>query len=245
MSNLEDSNVSWPAILKKIASLDSNDLRKLDAFLNQLKGSGSCGVSSSSAKLDWPRAPVHRLEGKGTFIVTAATLHKQHHFRTPDSLDHLQQELFAKADQYGWRLEAWAIFSNHYHFVGHALEDAKSLSPMLSHLHNNAAAWVNDRDQKRNRQVWHNFWETELTYEKSYLARLNYVHHNAVKHGLVSAANQYPWCSAGWFERVASRSQVKTIYGFKTDKLKVLDDFEVLMPESMRAEGKDENIPKR
>jgi hypothetical protein len=28
-----------------------------------------------------------------------------------------------------------------------------------------------------------------LTFEKSWLARLNYVHHNAVKHGLVPLAN--------------------------------------------------------
>ena len=34
-------------------------------------------------------------------------------------------------------------------------------------------------------------------------------------------ANQYHWCSAAWFERVAPPSTVKTIYGFKTDKLNV------------------------
>ena len=176
--------------------------------------------------------PFIALREKALLSLPPLTLHKQHHFRTAASLDNLQQELLAKADQYGWQLEAWAVFSNHYHFVGHALEDAKSLSPMLSHLHNNVAVWVNERERKPERQVWHNFWETALTFEKSYLARLNYVHHNAVKHGLVAQANQYPWCSAGWFEKVASRSQVKTIYGFKTDKLKVMDDFEVLMPES-------------
>jgi putative transposase len=38
-------------------------------------------------------------------------------------------------------------------------------------------------------------------------------------------ANQYRWCSAAWFERTASPAQVKTIYGFKIDRLKVQDDF--------------------
>ena len=51
------------------------------------------------------------------------------------------------------------------------------------------------------------------------------MHQNAVKHGLVRVANQYPWCSAAWFERVASPAQVKTIYSFKTDQVKVEDDF--------------------
>jgi len=36
------------------------------------------------------------------------------------------------------------------------------------------------------------FWDTRLTFEKSWLARLNYVHQNAVKHELVSIANEYP-----------------------------------------------------
>jgi len=51
------------------------------------------------------------------------------------------------------------------------------------------------------------------------------VHQNAVKHKLVAVANQYPWCSAAWFERVASPAQVKTIYRFKIDGVKVEDDF--------------------
>jgi len=64
-----------------------------------------------------------------------------------------------------------------------------------------------------------------LTFERSWLARLNYVHQNPVKHGVVPVANQYPWCSAAWFERTASPAQVKTIYSFKTDRVNVYDDF--------------------
>jgi len=51
------------------------------------------------------------------------------------------------------------------------------------------------------------------------------VHQNAVKHKLVAVANQYRWCSAAWFERNASPAQVKTIYGFKVDQVKIEDDF--------------------
>jgi len=55
---------------------------------------------------------------------------------------------------------------------------------------------------------------------------LNYVLQNAVKHKLVAVANQYPWCSAAWFERTASPAMVKSIYRFKTDRINVPDDFE-------------------
>jgi putative transposase len=126
---------------------------------------------------------------------------------------------------YGWRLEAWAVFSNHYHFIGRSTRDSVELSVFLTHLHANTARELNQIDQGAGRTVWFNFWDSKLTYERSYLARLNYVHQNAVKHGLVFVANQYPWCSAAWFERTATLSMVRTIYGFKTDKLKIMDDF--------------------
>jgi len=132
------------------------------------------------------------------------------------------------ARDFEWRLEAWSVFSNHYHFIGHSpVEGANNLSEMLGLLHEKTAKWVNRLDDESGREVWHNFWETKLTHRNSYLARLNYVHQNPVKHGLAPVANQYPWCSAGWFERTARPAQVKTIYSFKVDKLKVLDDYDV------------------
>lgn len=179
----------------------------------------------------WPHAPLHRLGEGGSFFVTVGTYLKAHHFRGVDRLAVLHRGLLAVAGRYGWQLEAWAVFSNHYHFVAHSPAneaDAKSLSPMLGLLHRKTAKWINRLDEAPGRQVWHNFRETRLTYEKAYLARLNYVHQNAVKHGLVATANQYPWCSAAWFERTARSAQVKTVYGFKTDRLHVYDDYDVV-----------------
>jgi len=98
---------------------------------------------------------------------------------------------------------------------------------MLSVLHAKTAEWVNQLDKTTGRQVWFNFRETRLTNQRSYLARLNYVHQNAVKHGLVMVANQYPFCSAAWFERTASPAKVKSIYLFKTDRISVADEFDL------------------
>ena len=177
----------------------------------------------------WPHAPEHRLQEKGAYYVTAGTYQKQHYFRDPARLDVLQRGLLQLAHKHNWRLEAWAIFSNHYHFVAHApvtSDDASSLRTMLSLLHEKTAKWINKLDATPGRKVWHNYWETRLSYEKSYHARLNYTHQNPVKHGLVPVANQYRWCSAAWFEGAATPAQVKTIYSFKTDKLNVPDEYE-------------------
>jgi putative transposase len=145
-------------------------------------------------------------------------------FRGPERLDLLESQLLKLAQQYAVHLEAWAVFSNHYHFVGHA--SGADIGQLISHLHTATASDLNLWDQEPERQVWHNFRDTRLTFEKSYLARLNYVHQNPVKHGLVRVANQYRWCSAAWFERTATPAQVATIYSFKTDKLSLPDDFE-------------------
>ena len=178
-------------------------------------------------ELHWPHAPLHELSAAGTYIVTAGTYLKEHFVRSAQRLEVLNCGLLTVT--FGWQLEAWSTFSNHYHFVAHSPlneSNAESLSVMLGLLHEKTAKWVNRLDAKPGRKVWHNFWETRLTFQKSYLARLNYVHQNPVKHGLVAVANQYPWCSARWFERVARPAQVKTIYSLKIDKLKIYDEYE-------------------
>jgi putative transposase len=42
---------------------------------------------------------------------------------------------------------------------------------------------------------------------------------------MVSDAEKYPWCSAGWFERTASTAFVKTVKGIQIDRVNVYDDF--------------------
>ncbi|MGO8766728.1 MAG: transposase [Limisphaerales bacterium] len=180
--------------------------------------------------ISWPHAPTHQLAQQGTYFVTARTYDAIHHFRGARRLAVLHRGLLRLTRDFGWQLEAWAVFSNHCHFVGHSppqQTDASCLRALLSLLHEKTAKWVNRLDGAPRRKVWFNFWETRLTYQKSYFARLNYTHQNALKHGLVAAAHLYPWCSASWFERTASPAQVKAIYRFRTEQLKLDDDMEV------------------
>jgi putative transposase len=137
----------------------------------------------------------------------------------------LHRALLTIARDHAWRLEAWAAFPNHYHFVAAAGGDSATLRDFVRELHSRTARALNRVDRTPSRKVWHNYWETHLSHERSYLARLNYVHQNPVRHGLVAAANQYEYGSAAWFERTATPAQVKTIYSFKIDRVNVPDDF--------------------
>ena len=176
---------------------------------------------------EWPHAPVHYLGAQGAYIVTAATYQKHPFFTHSERLDLLQDALLELASRYQWRLQAWAVFPNHYHFVAMAPADPSTLRELLRHLHSDTARWVNGLDSAAGRRVWFNFWETHLSYERSYLARLRYVHENAVHHAVARRAVDYRWCSARWFEASADPAFQRTLATFKTDRLRVRDDFDV------------------
>ena len=173
----------------------------------------------------WHHRPAHLFLPNRIYMVTAGTRRKQHFFREPERLRLLQENLFACAQQAGWVLQSWAIFSNHYHFIAQAPEQAETLKSMLQRLHSLTAREINRLDQTAGRQVWFQYWDTCLTYEKSYLARLHYVNHNPVHHRLVAVATQYPFCSAAWFEQQVEPGFHRKVELFACDHITVVDDF--------------------
>jgi len=174
---------------------------------------------------NWHHSPVHRLTEKGAYIVTAATYKKELLFDKPEKLTLLRDTLLSLSEDYGWNLQSWAVLSNHYHFVTILSDHAKPLCNLIRHLHSVTARQINAIEKTPERKVWFQYWETQITYEKSYFARLNYVHNNPVRHGLVSCADQYEWCSAKWFKLYADSSFFRTVSSFKFDKVNVKDDF--------------------
>ena len=95
-------------------------------------------------------------------MVSAGTFRKEHFFAGDVRLKGLHDGLLKYAAKYGWMLEAWAVFPNHYHFIAHSPEDpeggAASLGVFLADFHQNSASWVNGLDAAKARKVWYNFW---------------------------------------------------------------------------------------
>jgi putative transposase len=159
-------------------------------------------------------------------MVTSATYHKLPIFNSTRRLDFLRDTLFTVAKDHGIALQAWAIFPNHYHFIA-TIEEAGNLQTMVRAWHSATAKKANTSDSTPGRKVWFQYWESRITYERSYFARLRYVHQNAVHHGLVRIATRYEWCSATWFERKAPAAFRKTVLAFPCDSLVIQDDFAV------------------
>ena len=146
-------------------------------------------------------------------------------FDSPERLTLLEDLLLGFCNDLGWRLQQWAVFANHYHFVALSPETDGNTANLIRRLHGKSAIELNKLDGTPGRKVWHERWDTRLTFEKSYLARLNYVRTNPVRHGLVSRPEDYPWCSAEWFAQKAERPWFETIRSFAVDAVNVPDAF--------------------
>jgi len=170
-------------------------------------------------------APPHWLFEPGVYMVTAGTYQKVPHWNTPERRDFLLEALFARAAEFGWQLQAWAVLNNHYHFVAKSPDDAATLRRFLSKLHMTTAKQLNAWDGMPERKVWYQYWDSYLTNEQAYLARLNYINHNPVHHGVTENALAYRWCSAGWFHEHAASEFAMRVENCKMDKFEVADDF--------------------
>jgi len=173
---------------------------------------------------DWPHGPAHRLTLPGGYIVTAGTFQKREFFSTPALLTRLTNLLLNLAEARGWMIQAWAVFPNHYHFVAES-QRPETLRLLIRELHSRSALQLNREQDAAGRKVWFQYWESRISFHRSYLARLQYVHQNPVHHRFVRNANLYKWCSAGWFERKAPSSFVKVVSSFPIDRVEIPDDF--------------------
>lgn len=168
---------------------------------------------------EWAHAPAHLFVPGVAYMVTSRTYRQAMLFNTGAKRDFLLYALFAELKHWDWRLQAWAVMANHFHFIAHAPDTAKSLKRMMTALHSKTAIWLNKHDETPGRKVWFQYWDTCLTFERSYLARLHYVHANPVKHGLVEIAENYKWCSMGWFLQNADAAFRRTVLSFKYDEI--------------------------
>lgn len=156
-------------------------------------------------------------------MVTAATYHNRPLLDNKKKLTLACDMLLELASDLGWRLQAWAVLPNHYHLIAQSPPETTRLVSFVRRLHSATAVTLNAEDLTPRRRVWFQYWDSRITFEKSYFARLKYVHLNPVKHGLVGNAENYEWCSAAWFAREADPPFFQTVMSFPTDRPNVAE----------------------
>ena len=173
----------------------------------------------------WHHSPKHRTKAIGAYMLTGSTINKEHLFHSTESLDMLQLILMGLIERYHLGIRAWALFPNHYHLILFTYSDSLPLNSFITHFHSLSARNLNTLTNNPGRKVWFQYWDTQLTYKNSYLARLNYVMQNPVRHNIVAYAEDYRWCSAKWFKEHAEPGHYNTVTSFKMDTLSIQDDF--------------------
>ncbi len=97
---------------------------------------------------------------------------------------------------------AWCVLPNHYHVLIETPIIAKALFE-LGQMHGRLSFVWNQEESSRGRKNFHGAVERTIRSNRHYMATLNYVHHNPVRHGYVEKWTDWPWSSAAVFlERV-------------------------------------------
>jgi len=145
---------------------------------------------------EYPHAPPHLFCAGACYFLTAKTVGGLALLQVGERRQQLIEALRFTAGHRRWELVAWVVLSNHYHCILKAPDDGASQLPrLIGAAHQFTATAWNREDRCPSRKVWYQYWDTCLTHVGSFYARLNYIHHNPVKHGLVARPEEYPFSS--------------------------------------------------
>lgn len=180
--------------------------------------------------------PPHLFRSNGKYFITGATYKKKPYLKLDEVKEKTAEYMFKNFEHFGWEIEDWVILNNHYHLMTQAPEDATTLSRVINNFHKFSAIWIRknlefgdsvaDRlTQSTYSKIWYNYWDTCITYENSYYARINYIWFNAVKHGYVEDAAQWKFGSFYYRSSVQSGQVAEMVKRYPCDRVKIGDDY--------------------
>ncbi len=171
--------------------------------------------------------PPHLFIDGCKYFITASTYLKKPFLKSPQAKSRLLESIVKGCAKYAWILEDWVILDNHYHLMLQAPIENTQLSKMMSEIHRFTALWIrkNISEVKLSKRVFWNYWDSCITFEKSYLARLNYIYFNPVKHEYVDTPEKYPFGS--YYHRFESEKEhLRHLQrNFPCDRIDVDDDY--------------------
>lgn len=175
----------------------------------------------------YPHNPPHLFIPNAKYFITGSTYKRVSYLKSDEAKWQLIISIQKAFKQYHWELEDWVILDNHYHLMGNAPDEVETLSKIINDVHKFNALWIkkNISESAGVKKIWYNYWDTCITYETSYFARLNYIWYNPVKHGYID--NPEDWELGSYHQRIREVEdgieRIKREYPW--DKLNLKDDF--------------------
>ena len=123
-----------------------------------------------------------------TYFVTCVT-----YKRMPLLLEY-ENELWRAVDfirgQLPFKLEAWVIIPDHFHFI--IRPDEKDLSGIMKGIKLKFAGSYRSINGLRSGRIWQNrFWDHVIRDQMDMTRHIDYIHYNPAKHGLVKSPIDY------------------------------------------------------
>ncbi|MBU1874579.1 transposase [bacterium] len=147
--------------------------------------------------------PPHLFRNNAEYFITGATYEHVHYMKSDEAKDIFLNYLFKSFEHYNWKIEDWVVLDNHYHLMANAPENAETLAQVINNVHRfsssgiksflepletlecidcvNAAPTQSVHSIAHSiKKMFHNYWDSCITYENSYYARLHYLWYNPV-----------------------------------------------------------------
>ena len=116
------------------------------------------------------------------------------------------------ANKFKVAIYGWVILNDHYHLLID-IQNREILPKFIKNFHGKSAFLLNKIDNlnklrspnKSKRKIWDNYWDRCIRSEKDFYRRLNYIHHNPVKHKCVREMTDYQFSSYNHFSFLRRR----------------------------------------
>lgn len=152
-------------------------------------------------------SPAHRVSETTLYHLTAVCFeHRAWIGTTSNRMATFEGELLQTLHDDCREVIAWTVLPNHYHVLVDTL-DVESALRSLGRMHGRLSYQWNLDEGCKGRQVWYNAVETAMKSERHFWATINYILHNAVKHGYVTRWTDWPYCNAADYLAAVGREQ--------------------------------------
>jgi len=157
-------------------------------------------------------SPPHYDSDCGLYLITAACFeHEPFIGASPERMLGFETELLGALQERCPAVFAWTVLPNHYHALVEN-SDVVRLLQRLGQLHGRTSFEWNGEEKRRGRKVWFNAVETAMKSEGHFWATVNYVLHNAVRHGYAERWTDWPYCSARAYLEAVGREEATRIW---------------------------------
>ena len=163
-------------------------------------------------KLPWHSVPHREYDGTFRFVFTATCYEHQPIIGvSTDRLGECEQDILAICQTHEAQVFAWCFLPNHYHLVLET-DRMKTFRKEVGRYNGRTARRWNLEEHQVGRKVWCNYFERPMQSEGHFYASLNYVHHNAVKHGYVTRWQDWPFSSVHHYLAAVGRERALELW---------------------------------